>query len=307
MKNFVKVLCFTLVFIIAVSGGLYGYIQWYKTDFGFIDGTEKNTVMITSYNGSDKDVRIPSKIRGKKVTKIDSLVFEDSDITSVDIGNNITYIGKSCFRGCKSLKSIKLGKNIKSIDEGCFSNCTSLEKIVFPASLEQLGISLFSDCTALKEVEFESDEHFTIQDGVVFSSDMKTLIFALPYAKLGAYACPESVTNIYDGAFYGSSTLTDFTFPKSVTAVPRAIFLGCTSIKELVIPDTITKICSLVTTDSSITRIIVPDSVKEIEVLAFYDNENEKNVSESLTMVTTKGSEAEQFAKENGMKIEYLK
>lgn len=307
MKNFVKVLCFTLAFIIAVSGGLYGYIQWYKTDFEFTDGTEKDTVMITGYNGTDKDVKIPSKIRGKKVTKIDSLVFEDSDITSVKIDDNITYIGKSCFRGCKSLKSVKLGKNVKNIDEGCFDACSSLEKIVFPASLEQLGISLFSGCTALKEVKFESNEYFTIQNGVVFSSDMKTLIFALPYAKLGAYVCPESVTKIYDGAFYGCTALTGFTFSKNVTTVPRAIFALCTSLKELVIPETITKISSLITTDSSVTRITVPASVKEIDDLAFYDSENENNVSENLTMVTVKGSKAEEFAKANGMKIEYIK
>lgn len=307
MKNFVKVLCFTLAFIIAVSGGLYGYIQWYKTDFEFTDGTEKDTVMITGYNGTDKDVKIPSKIRGKKVTKMDSLVFEDSDITSVEIGDNITYIGKSCFRGCKSLKSVKLGKNVKNIDEGCFDACSSLEKIVFPASLEQLGISLFSGCTALKEVKFESDEYFTIQDGVVFSSDMKTLILALPYAKLGAYVCPESVTEIYDGAFYGCTSLTGFTFSNSVTTVPRAIFALCTSLKELVIPETITKISSLVTTDSAITRITVPASVKEIDELAFYNSENENNVNESPTMVTVKGSKAEEFAKANGMKIEYIK
>lgn len=307
MKNFVKVLCFTLVFIIAVSGGLYGYIQWYKTDFEFTDGTEKDTVMITGYNGTDKDVKIPSKIRGKRVTKMDSLVFEDSDITSVEIGDNITYIGKSCFRGCTSLKSVKLGKNVKNIDEGCFDNCSSLERIAFPASLEQLGISLFSGCTALKEVKFDSEEYFKIEDGVVFSSDMKTLIFALPYAELGDYTCPDSVTKIYDGAFYGSTTLTGFIFSKNVTTVPRAVFAGCTSLKELVIPETITKICSLVTTASSITQITVLASVKEIDDLAFYDNENKKNVSENLTMVTVKGSKAEEFAKTNGMKIEYIK
>lgn len=307
MKNFVKVLCFTLSFIVVIGVSLFGYLEWYKTDFDFIETTDSDAVMITGYNGTDKDVKIPSKIRGKSVTKIDGLAFENSDITSIDIGDSITYIGKSTFRGCKALKSVKLGKSLKNIDEGCFNDCVELESIILPESLEVLGQNIFSGCSSLTEVKLESDESFTIRDDIVFSSDMKTLVFALPYAKLGNYTCPDSVTKINESAFSGCESLTGFTFSKNMTVVPRGIFINCTALKEVSVPDNIAKISSLITTGSGITRITIPSSVKEIDSLAFYDNEKDIAASKNVTIVTVKGSVAQSFAEKNEMKLEYIK
>ena len=157
MKNAFKVLCFTLAVIIVVTSAFLIYFKWDKSQFEYVDGTEKGTVMITGYKDESKDVTIPSKLRGKKVTQIDTSAFEESDITSIEIGDNVTYIGKSAFRGCKSLKTVKLGKSILNIDEGSFNDCTSLEEIKLPKSLEKLGGSVFAGCTSLKNVEISSN------------------------------------------------------------------------------------------------------------------------------------------------------
>ena len=63
MKNAIKVLCFTLAFIIIGASAIFIYFKWDKTDFEYVDGTEKGTVMITGYKGESKDVKIPSKLR----------------------------------------------------------------------------------------------------------------------------------------------------------------------------------------------------------------------------------------------------
>lgn len=305
MKNVVKVLCFTLVFIIAGTAGMFGYFRWNQSDFIYTDGSESGTVMITGYEGKEKEVVIPNRIKGKKVTKIDGLAFEESDITSIEIGRNITYIGKSVFRNCTALKTVTLGESVANIDEGAFSGCTALEEITLPKSVEKLGINVFSGCTSLKSVKFESDENFVIKDDIVFSKDMKTLYFALPYAQLGDYTCPDSVEILCEAAFSGCETLTSFKFSEKITAVKRATFFGCTKMTELVIPDSVTELGSIIVTTSAIKRITVPASVKIIDKSAFIRTENE--IVDEIVIRTTKESKADIFAEENGIKVEYIK
>lgn len=305
MKNAIKVLCFTLAVLIVGTSAFLIYFKWDKSDFDFVDGTEKGTVMITGYKGESKDVKIPSRLRGKKVTQIDTITFEESDITSVEIGDNVTYIGKSAFRGCKSLKTVKLGKSILNIDEGCFNDCTALEEIALPKSLENIGGSIFAGCTALKKVEVAQGGNFTIKDDVLLSSDMKTLYFALPYANLGNYTCPDEVETISPLAFYDCKNLTGFSFSSKVKEIPQGIFVLCPELKSIEIPDSVTKIGSAVLTKSGIKTVTIPSSVKVIDKNAFVqsDGTNDKD----LVIRTTSGSKAETFAKENNIKIEYIK
>ena len=303
MKNAIKVLCFTLAFIIVGSSAAFFYLKWGKSDFDFVDGTEKGTVKITAYNGESKDVVIPSKIKGKKVTQIDTLAFEDSDITSIEIGKNVTYLGKSVFRGCQKLKSVKLGKSLISIDEGCFNDCTTLEEIVLPKTLQKLGGSIFSGCTSLKKVEIEDGSNFVIKDDVLFSADMKTLYFALPYADLGDYVCPDTVETVSPLAFYKIEKLNSFKFSGKIKTVPQGMFILCKNLKEIVVPDSVTKIGSAIMTSSGVKKITIPSSVTEIDKSAFVLTDGE--IDKELVIKTVKGSKAETYAKANGIKIEY--
>ena len=305
MKNAIKVLCFTLAVIIVGTSAFLYYFKWGKTDFEYIDGTDKGTVIITSYSGDSKNIIIPDRIRGKKVQQIDSMAFAETDITSVTIGDNVTYLGKSAFRSCKSLKSVELGKSLLSIDEACFMGCSALESVVLPESVETLGSSVFANCSALKSVEFESDKNFVIRDGVIFTSDMKTIIGALQYEDFGNYVCPDTVTSIQPFSFYGCKTLTGFTFSKNMIAIPQGLFVFCTGLKELTVPDNITQIGSAVTTESGVKKITIPSSVKVIDKAAFINSDGK--AASDFVIRTTAGSKAETFAKENSIKTEIIK
>lgn len=304
MKNAIKVLCFTLVFLIVGASAFMIYLKWDKSEFEYVDGTEKGTVMITGYKGESKDVEIPSMLRGKKVTQIDGSSFEDSKITSVKIGNNVTYIGMSAFRGCKSLKKVTLGKNLLNIDEGCFNDCTSLEEITLPKSLEKLGGSIFAGCTSLKKVNVEEGSNFTIKDDVLFSLDMKTLYFALPYANLGNYVCPDSVETMMSLAFYNCSTLTDFKFSKNLKVIPQGAFVLCPQLKELVISENVTKIGAVIITASGVKKITIPASVTTIDKSAF--SQSDGNPDSDLIIKTTSGSAAQKFAEKYNIKTEII-
>lgn len=305
MKNAIKVLCFTLAVMVVIVSSFLIYFKWDKTDFEYIDSTEKGEVIITAYKGDSKNIIIPSRLRGKKVTQIDSGSFEGSNITSIEIGDNVTYIGKSAFRECKNLKTVKLGKSILNIDEGAFNECSALEEITLPKSLEKLGGSIFAGCISLKKVTVEDGGNFAIKDGVLFSSDMKTLYFALPYENLGNYVCPDSVEEIKSLAFYECASLTGFTFSNKVKIVPQGVFVLCTQLKELTIPDSVTQLGAALITGSGVKNITIPASVKVIDDSAFVQSDG--NVDSSLIIRTTSGSKAETYAKEKSLKVEIIK
>ena len=74
------------------------------------------------------EVVIPSTVSYKSKTltvkSIGFSAFEDcSGLTSVTIGNSVTYIGSSAFDGCSSLTSITIPNSVASIGYNAFDGC----------------------------------------------------------------------------------------------------------------------------------------------------------------------------------------
>lgn len=61
--------------------------------------------------------------------------FANSNLTSINIPNNITLLGKGVFEGCKKLTKIELPQNIKILTERSFLNCSMLIDITLPDSI----------------------------------------------------------------------------------------------------------------------------------------------------------------------------
>ncbi|MBP5164899.1 MAG: leucine-rich repeat domain-containing protein [Lachnospiraceae bacterium] len=64
------------------------------------------------------------------------------DITSVNIGSNITSLAPGCFAGCNSLSSVS-GGSYSSIPSQCFYNCGSLTSYTIPGSVSSIGSQAF--------------------------------------------------------------------------------------------------------------------------------------------------------------------
>lgn len=130
--------------------------------------------VITEYNGSDKNVSIPSSIGGNTVTAIGVGAFQgNTNITSVSLPNTVTQIGQEAFAECSSLSSVSLPVSLKQIGIGAFYGCSSLSSVNVPDSVTTISDEAFANCTALKSV-----------------------------------AIPASVTQIADDAFNGCDSLT---------------------------------------------------------------------------------------------------
>ena len=53
-------------------------------------------------------------------------------LISIEIPDEIDFIGRRCFRGCSNLEYIKLPKKLRNFGDYCFSNCYQLKKIEYP-------------------------------------------------------------------------------------------------------------------------------------------------------------------------------
>jgi uncharacterized repeat protein (TIGR02543 family) len=105
------------------------YVGGKMPDFRF----EGTTGKIETYNGKDKNVKIPAIIDGEVVR----------------------IIGKNAFPNNKLIESVTFESNDTSIIEaGAFMNCTKLKSVTVKAPEMKIGENAFSGCSSLTSVDF---------------------------------------------------------------------------------------------------------------------------------------------------------
>ena len=172
------------------------------------------------------------------------------------------------------------GMAVTGIADGAFSGCTGLTSVTIPDSVTSIGDGAFSGCTGLTSINVDNNnEDYTSENGVLFSKD-KSVLVAYPGGKKGAYIIPDSVTEMYWGAFYGCTGLTNVTIPDSVMYIEENTFARCTELTNVTIHDGVTWLghnaffgCT------GLTSVTIPDSVTTIVNDAFQDCTGLKSVA----------------------------
>jgi hypothetical protein len=162
------------------------------------------------------------------VTSIGFWAFEAcTNLTSVTISDSVTSIGIEAFCGCSSLTSVTIPDSVTSIGEGAFEACTNLTSVTIPDSVTSIGEGAFGDCTSLTAIMVDTrNPVYSDVDGVLFNHSL-TMLVQCPGGIVGSYTIPNTVTNIWEGAFSGCSGLTKVTIPSSVTSIGDLAFSGC--------------------------------------------------------------------------------
>ena len=112
---------------------------------------------------------------------------------------------------------------------------------------------------------------------------------------------PDSVEVIDVFAFTSCVNLETVKISRQVTYLSNELFWGCERLREVILPDQLEGIGNRVFgLCTSLERINIPNSVSDFGYSIFM------SCSSDLTICCSKGSKAEEYAKDNGMKIQYV-
>ncbi|MBQ2884262.1 MAG: leucine-rich repeat domain-containing protein [Alphaproteobacteria bacterium] len=141
------------------------------------------------------------------------------------IPNSVTEIGYSAFYGCSSLTEITIPNSVTSIGYSAFYGCSSLTEITIPNSVTSIGYSAFYGCSSLTSIVVESGNRaYDSRDNcnAIIETARNILIKGCQNTII-----PNSVTDIWDGAFENCTGLTEVTIPYSVSTITNSAFCIC--------------------------------------------------------------------------------
>jgi len=251
----------------------------YSKNLVFVSLGDKTCYVSGIGECTDKEIVIPPESpEGDKVVAIGDSAFQNSNITSVEIAENIVKISNCAFDGCQSLRSVligdkveeigdyafrdclelvsvSLGKKLHSIGFEAFNNCDALESVELPVSLTIIGGRAFDDCGSLKRVIIpESDSPLQIKDNA-FSNCTALLEILIPDNAISLGICAFDgcikLENVYIGdgiriipeyAFRDCFDLTSPTIGKKVESIGFEAFVDCVDITCVLLPASLKKI-----------------------------------------------------------------
>ena len=229
------------------------------------------------------DMVLEDTYRGKPVTRIADNAFKGTRLSSITIGNNVTYIGDSAFytgtrltkvvipdsvtyigekafQGCRSLEEIRLSANITEIKDNTFAYCEVLGSIAIPEGVVSIGESAFTGCRAL--TEFKIPESTKTIGARAFSEDT-----AVEKVTLGS-----NIDSFGEFAFYKCTALKEIVFSENskTKTIGKSCFAGCTALTAVTIPDGVETIADYCFSgDDLLAAVTLPDSLRTMGLRAF--------------------------------------
>lgn len=141
---------------------------------------------------------------------IDRLFFECTELNSIDLPDNLKYLGNESFRGCEKL-----------------------ENLTIPASVIKISVNFDFDAPhGLKHIVV--DENNQVYDSrencnAIIETGTNTLIVGCQSTVI-----PNSITKIGIGAFRNWETLEKITIPLSVVEITQHAFEGCSNLINVI-------------------------------------------------------------------------
>lgn len=253
---------------------------------------------VDGYKGSGGAVVIPADI-----SYINSYAFEGvTNITSITAKGDL-YVWNCGFIGCTKLKKVVV-EGDAYFSQNAFDSCASLETVEIKGSIDEIiGGGAFADCSALRSFRVKGSEY---------------------------------EYEIGEQAFYNCINLTKIDIKDSCTQIYNEAFLNCVSLDSLTIPaktkfysskgtkhvgytygsssddDFLNNKAQYFFNDGSTPVYVFYYTYNYPDSGRYFDTTNyglygrlDRFVPRKITLTVTKGSNAETFAKKNGIAYKY--
>ena len=256
------------------------------SDFEYELTEDMEGVKITKYKGEALHVLIPNEIEGLPVVELGDYSFSSrKKMETIIIPDTVKKIGRYVFYFCDKLKNIRLSKAITSIVEGMFSSCESLEEFIIPDHIINIESSAFSH-TGIISIYLPDRITFRSKS---YSEEYEISTFVFNSCKnLKKVRLPSSITVIGDKMFSRCTSLQNIILPEGLTRIGESAFADC-PFTELTIPNTVTTILSDAFYGYKGKKLIIPDSVTELDCsFSSCKNLEYLHLSNSLTEINSK-------------------
>ena len=191
---------------------------------------ENDTVQIVKYDGEKKSYTVPGKIDGMAVTVIGSHAFSGCpDLETLVIPGSVRDLKECAISYCPKLKTVTVKEgSLKTVDPMDIYSCRKLTTLSLPKNVAEF--SFLYDCNEVKQVTFNSkNPYYKSYEGVVYSKDLKTLVYYPPGKENTYFIVSSTVDIITRTAFNHAKNLEGIYIPKTVKEIGETAF-GYTSV-----------------------------------------------------------------------------
>lgn len=147
----------------------------------------------------------------------------------VVIPEGIEELESCLFWDNQTIEEVVLPSTLKSMGGDTFYYCKNLRKVNIPRNVEIMGNNPFAGCPEVK-IRNESP-YFVYENGVLFTADMRTLIYCSIKGEASEYVVPDGVKVITKHAFYCCSRFKKITLPSSLEKMENNPFSGCSQLE----------------------------------------------------------------------------
>jgi len=204
-----------------------------------------NTLAITGYKGTVKNVVIPSTLYGLKVTTIGESAFREKNLTSVIIPDTVITIEDGY-------------TNDYGRVSGAFYSNKQLSKVILGKSLETIGSYAFYECSQLTEIIIP-DSVTRIRERAFMSSGLVNVSFGIGLQYMGNYS-------------FASNQIVELSLPSSLIRIGNCAFDG-NKIRKVTFGTNLQYIGASAFRHNQIVELNLPSSLKEIDGGAFANNQ----------------------------------
>lgn len=239
-----------------------------------------NTAPVFAYADNEDNVNYDDQIM--PINADDTDTDTDEDLSADGFKYTVDDNGFAHITGCTltdteiTIPETLNGITVTEIESKTFID-NNVEKIHIPATVEYISAeNPFAPCLNLTEIMVdENNENYCASDGVLFSKDMKKLI-CYPAKKEGkSYTIPDGVEQL-GIASIAETVLEEINVPDTVNEIGRHTFSFNENLNKIDISGTSVEKVDVMTfaNCTSLTEVILPESLKLIDLAAFIGCEN---------------------------------
>lgn len=271
----------------------------------------KNEIMIVGLQDTVKEIKIPEKIKGKKVTVIHLLSLgeitngttlekllntkpAESKTQSITIPRYVEEISLDSFQQEEFLVNLKKfrvspkNKHFKS-KAGVLFTKNGKMLLKYP---NKRKVSKYRIPDGVKELSTQSFERARVERITVPNTVKRINYWAFSDAHVKKISLSKNL-NFIGWAAFSRSDLREITIPGTVKTIPKSCFSSCNKLKKVTFKDGVKKISDGAFVQSyGLRKLIIPASVKKIEDLFFIDPIDNEKKEEGTENALEKDKEA---------------